>query len=528
MINKAQKYPSRGCLGRYNFMNLVFILIVLIPIGIAIGVAVGWFVRKATATRLASGIEAKAEKIFKDAKAKEQEILLQAREKSIVLIDKAKAEEEIIHKELRTEKQRLEQRETMFDKKLFELEDKQTKLQEKIKQVEGIKEEIAKVRAQAVEKLQSVAGMSKEDAVALLMKKVEEASQEQLMSRIRKLDVEQNEEIEKKARNMITTVMQRVSASHAADISTSVVPLPNDEMKGRIIGKEGRNIKTIERLTGVDVIIDETPNALTISSFSPIRRQVAKRALDKLIADGRIHPARIEETVEEARRDLAIDIRKAGEDALYEVGITGVDPKMISVLGRLKYRTSYGQSVLVHSTEVSYLATLLAEELGADVAVCKKGGLFHDIGKAIDQDIKGTHPQLGYELMKKFNFPEEIAYMSIAHHEDNPKTLEGVIMKVADAISGSRPGARRESAEDYVKRLEDLENIATSFPGVEKAYAIQAGRELRVFVMPQEIDDLAAYELAKNVAKRIEAEMQYPGEVKVNVIRETRVVEYAR
>ena len=507
---------------------MILITVISAIAALAAGAAVGWFLRKQTAVKLASGVEAKAEKILKEAKVKEQEVLLEAREKAILLLDKAKAEEETLKKELRAEKQRLETREATFDKKLLEIEDKQTKLAEKLGQVEAVKGEITKLRDQQIEKLQAVAGLSKAQAIDQLMAKVEIEAQEQLLARQRKLEETNQEDLERRARSIVTTAVQRIATSHAADINTTVIPIPSDEMKGRIIGKEGRNIKTIERLTGIDVIIDETPNALTVSGFSPIRRQIAKRAIEKLVSDGRIHPARIEETVEQARHDLAVDIRKAGEDALFEMGITGIDPKMISVLGRLKYRTSYGQNVLVHSQEVGWVAALLAEELGADVALCKKGGIFHDIGKAIDQDVKGAHPQLGYELMKKFNFPEEVAHMSISHHQDNPKTLEGIIVKVADAISGSRPGARRESAEDYVKRLEDLEKIATSFEGVEKSYAIQAGRELRVFVMPEKIDDLAAYELAKNIAKRIEAEMQYPGEVKVNVIRETRVVEYAR
>ncbi len=501
---------------------------VLTLVALVAGALVVWVLRKQAAAKFASGVEARAENILKEAKIKEQEMLLEAREKAIGLLDKAKADEDTLKKELRAEKQRLEIRETTFDKKLLELEDKQTKLQDKLGQVEGVKQEITKLRDQESAKLEHVAGLTKAQAVDQLMAKVEVEAQDQLMARMRKLEQTNQEDLDRKARGIVATAVQRIATSHAADINTTVVPLPSDEMKGRIIGKEGRNIKTIERLTGVDVIIDETPNALTVSGFSPIRRQIAKRAIEKLIADGRIHPARIEETVEQARHDLAIDIRKAGDDALYEMGITGIDPKMVSVLGRLKYRTSYGQNVLVHSQEVGWVAALLAEELGADVALCKKGGIFHDIGKAIDQDVKGAHPQLGYELMKKFNFPEEVAHMSISHHEDNPKTLEELIVKVADAISGSRPGARRESAEQYVKRLEDLEKIATSHEGVEKSYAIQAGRELRVFVMPEKIDDLAAYELAKNIAKRIEAELQYPGEVKVNVIRETRVVEYAR
>ncbi|MDO8505925.1 MAG: ribonuclease Y [bacterium] len=507
---------------------MIFISVISAIVALAAGGAAGWFLRKQTAVKLASGVEAKAERILKEAKIKEQEVLLEAREKVISLLDKAKADEEMLKKELRGEKQRLEIRETTFDKKLLELEDKQTRLQEKLVQVEGVKTEITKLRDQEIAKLEMIAGMTRAGAEEKLMAKVEVEAQDQLLARQRKLEQTSQEDLDRRARSIVATAVQRIATSHAADINTTVIQIPSDEMKGRIIGKEGRNIKTIERLTGIDVIIDETPNALTVSGFSPIRRQIAKRAIEKLVSDGRIHPARIEETVEQARHDLAVDIRKAGDDALFEMGITGIDPKMVSVLGRLKYRTSYGQNVLVHSQEVAWVAALLAEELGADVALCKKGGIFHDIGKAIDQDVKGAHPQLGYELMKKFNFPEEVAHMSISHHEDNPKTLEGIIVKVADAISGSRPGARRESAEDYVKRLEDLEKIATSFEGVEKSYAIQAGRELRVFVMPEKIDDLAAYELAKNIAKRIEAEMQYPGEVKVNVIRETRVVEYAR
>jgi ribonuclease Y len=357
---------------------------------------------------------------------------------------------------------------------------------------------------------------------------VEEEMRAALVSRIKKLENETQEELEAKVKELITPVIQRIAASHAAEVTTTRVDLPNEEIKGRIIGKEGRNIKTLEHLTGTEIVIDETPGMLLISGFSPIRRQVAKRALEELIKDGRIQPARIEEVVEHAKKELAADIRKAGEEALYEMGITGLDPKMVSILGRLKYRTSYGQNVLMHSMEVARVATMLAQELGADVANCKKGGLLHDLGKAIDHDVPGAHPQLGYDLMKKFGLPEEIAYHSIGHHEDKPRTLEAVIVKVADAVSASRPGARRESTELYLQRLEELEKAAISFPGVEKAYAIQAGREVRVFVKPQEIDDYKAWELAKDIARRIEQDMNYPGEIKVNVIRETRVTEYAR
>jgi len=306
--------------------------------------------------------------------------------------------------------------------------------------------------------------------------------------------------------------------------------LPSDEMKGRIIGKEGRNIKAIELLTGTEIIVDETPEMITVSGFSPIRRQVAKMALDMLIKDGRIQPTRIEEAIAEAKKQLSQEIKKAGEEALYSLGIpvSSIDPKLVSILGRLKYRTSYGQNVLQHSIEVAQLSAMMAEELGADVAICKKGGLFHDIGKAVDHDMQGAHPEIGYNIMKKFGLPEEICYQSVAHHEDRPRTIEAALIKAADAISGARPGARKQSLEQFVQRMEELEKTASAFEGVEKVYAIQAGREVRVFIQPEKVDDLSAYKLAKDIALKIESELQYPGEIKVTVIRETRVIEYAR
>jgi ribonuclease Y len=322
--------------------------------------------------------------------------------------------------------------------------------------------------------------------------------------------------------------MERIASSQSVETTTTVVTLPSDDMKGRIIGKEGRNIKTIEQLTGVEVIVDETPGPIIVSGFNPIRRHVAKKALDHLISDGRIHPGRIEEAIDKAKKDISQDIKKAGEEAAYELGVVGLDPKLIQLLGRLKFRTSYGQSVLQHSKEVAWLSKMLAQELGANVVVATKGGLLHDIGKAVDHEIQGSHPEIGYDIMKKFGLPEEVSYLSIAHHEDSPKTLEGIICKVADAISGARPGARKDTYEQYLQRLEELEAVATGFEGVEKCYAIQAGREVRVFVKPEEIDDYAATKLARNIADKIEQELKYPGEIKVNVIRETRMVEYAR
>jgi ribonuclease Y len=322
--------------------------------------------------------------------------------------------------------------------------------------------------------------------------------------------------------------MQRVVSTYTPEISTTNVDLPSDEMKGRIIGREGRNIKVIEQMTGVEIIVDDTPNTITVSAFSAIRRHIAKRALDALIKDGRIHPTKIEEAIEKAKKELAIDIKKAGEEAIYEVGVTGFDQKLVSILGRLKYRTSYGQNALRHSVEVGILSGLLAEELGADAPLARKAGLLHDIGKAVDHEVQGTHPEIGRDIAKKFNIPQEIIDPIETHHDDHPRGLISVIVKVADAISASRPGVRNDTFERYLQRLEELEGLANSFEAVEKTYALQAGREVRVFVKSEAIDDLGAAKLARDIAKKIEEELKYPGEIKVNVIRETRVIEYAR
>jgi ribonuclease Y len=372
--------------------------------------------------------------------------------------------------------------------------------------------------------------MTNDEALQKLLGMVEEQQKEILLQRLKKLDEHAEAELDLKAKNILATAIQRQASSHVCETTTTYVELPTEEMKGRIIGREGRNIKAIELLTGCELIIDETPNVVTISGFSPIRRQVAKRSLNKLIADGRIHPGRIEETVDEAKRELVLDIKAAGEDALAELGIpvSSIDPKLIQILGRLKYRTSYGQNALLHSLEVAKISAVMAEELGADVHVCTKGGLLHDVGKAVDHDMQGSHPELGYKIMKKFGLPEEICYQSIGHHEDKPKTLEAIIVKAADAISGARPGARKDSLEFYVKRLEELENLAAGFEGVEKVYAIQAGREIRVFVNPSVVDDYRATELAKDIAKTIESELKYPGDIRVTLIREKRVIEHAR
>ncbi|MFH1404707.1 MAG: ribonuclease Y [Patescibacteria group bacterium] len=505
-------------------------LIVLLFVGVVIGLFLGFGIRSLLAQRSAVNAEARAKRIIDDAKNKQQEALLKAKEKSIQIIDDAKREESSRRKEIQEIRRRLEKRESMFDQKLLEFEDKKNKLEQKLMQAEDIKNNLHQIKEEQIQKLQTIAQMSSDQAKERLLASVEADCKDALVNRIHKLEQENEEEIERESRKILSLAITRFASSQCVDTTTTAVELPSDEMKGRIIGKEGRNIKAIEMMTGTEIIVDDTPQMITISGFSPIRRQVAKRSLEALIKDGRIHPARIEETIIEAKKTLAQDIRKAGEEAVYTLGIpvSSIDPKLMSILGRLKYRTSYGQNVLQHSIEVAQLSAMIAEELGADVFICKKGGLFHDIGKAVDHDMQGAHPEIGYNIMKKFGFPEEIAYQSIAHHEDKPRTIEGAIVKAADAISGARPGARKSSLEQFIQRMEELERTAASFEGVEKSYAIQAGREVRVFIKPEKIDDLQAYKLARDIANKIEAELSYPGEVKVTVIRETRVIEYAR
>lgn len=493
-----------------------------------LGLALGYLIRKQIGAGQMNSAEGKAEKIIAEAKAKESEVILQAKTKSLHIINEGKQEADERRKEVAHIQERLERREGLFDQKLLDLQEKQQKLQERATQLDAIKAEIQKVKEEQLAKLERIAALTKDDARRVLLENVERETKEDILTRIKKVEQESLEDVQSKARSVIADAMQRCAMSVVSESTTTTVPLPSDDMKGRIIGKEGRNIRTLETLTGVEVMIDDTPQTITLSSFSLIRRQIAKIALEKLVKDGRIHPGRIEEYIDQAKQELATDIKKTGEEAVIGLGITGLDPRLVQILGRLKYRTSFGQNALVHSLEVAYLSTFLAEELGANVAVCKKGGLLHDIGKAVDHEVQGGHPQIGYEILKKFNLPEEVAYMCIAHHEDSPRTLEGVLVKVADALSASRPGARRDTAERYVQRITELENLATSFDGVERAYAIQAGREIRVFVSPEAIDDLNAYKIAKNIAKKIEDNLQYPGELKVTLIREKRVIEYAR
>lgn len=504
---------------------LAYALYLVLAVG---GFFIGIWYYKKNASQKENSATQKAEKIIGEAKIKEKDLVLKAQDKALQIIDESKKEETLRRNEINNLQKRLEQRENSFSQKLLDLQDKQQKLYDKVTEVQDIKEKIKSIKEDQEKKLEELSKLSKDDAKNLLLKDVEDKCAEDLMVRVNKLENYSEDVINEKAKDFLALAMQRMVSAYTVELTTTTVDLPNDEMKGRIIGREGRNIKAIEQMTGVEIIVDDMPNAITISGFSLIRRHIAKKTLDYLIKDGRIHPTKIEEAVENAKKDIALDIKKAGEEAMYEVGVAGFDPKLVQIIGRLKYRTSYGQNALRHSVEVAHLAAMLAEQLGADVTLAKKGGLLHDIGKAVDHEVQGNHTEIGRDIAKKFNLPPEIIAPIETHHDDKPATLISVIVKVADAISSARPGARSDNYENYIQRLEELEKIATSFEGIDKAYAIQAGREVRVFVQPEMITDLQAHELARDIAKKIETELKYPGEIKVNVIRELRVTEFAR
>ena len=497
-------------------------------IAAAVGVGIGYVLRKQIAQTRANSVEALAEKRLVEAKNKEQDLILKAKERAIKIIDDAKKDEEERRKEFRDIQNRLNQKENTLEQKVDQFEKRKELLQEKANQIEAIKQKVDELKEDAVKKLEDIAGLSAEEAKDSLFKKIEEISGQELYDLQMKFDKQNHEDIESKAQTIIINAIERTAANHAAETTSTAVSLPSDEMKGRIIGKDGRNIKTIEKMTGCELIIDETPGMILVSGFSPIRRRVCSLALQKLIKDGRIQPARIEEFIQDAKKELAVVIRKAGEEVLHRLGIIGIDPKLVSIVGRLKYRTSYGQNILQHSEEVAHLCAIMAEELGVDVAKAKKAGFFHDIGKAVDHETTGTHTEIGYTILKKFNVDEETSQVALTHHDINPPLLLTKLVMVADAISASRVGARRDTYEQFVARLDELEKTAKDFPGVDKVYAIQAGREIRVFVTPEEVDDYQSYNLAKDIARKIENELTYPGEIRVNVIRETRSIEYAR
>ncbi|PJE58413.1 MAG: ribonuclease Y [Candidatus Portnoybacteria bacterium CG10_big_fil_rev_8_21_14_0_10_36_7] len=497
--------------------------------GLFVGAILGYVTRQAIARKKAGTIEARIDKLVTEAKEEAKNLVVKAQEKSVQLLEESKREERERSAQIRSHEQRVEKKEDALDKKTTEIDSKSRDLQEKAEKIKQLREDVEKMREEEVGSLQKISHLTKEEAIEMLLDKVAKQEEKVLVERIEKMEKDGKEELEKRGRNIMVWAMQRYAASQSAEITASSVPLPSEDLKGRIIGKEGRNIKALEKLTGVEIIVDDTPGAIVISAFDPARRQIAKMALEKLMTDGRIQPARIEEAVEQASQEISKKIQEAGEAAVYDTGVVGIDPRLIRLLGRLRFRTSYGQNVLLHSLEVAHLASALAVELGLDATVAKKAGLFHDIGKAVDHEVQGSHVEIGRMILKKFNMDEAVIKAMQAHHEEYPHdTLESVLVQVADKISGSRPGARKDTLEAYIKRLEELEKVTNSFPGIEKSYAIQAGREIRGFVQPEKIDDFSAKKLARDIADRIEEDLKYPGEIKVTVIRETRVIEYAR
>ncbi len=498
-----------------------------------IGIFAGIQYRKKVAEAEIGSAEQEAKRILEEgtrtAEQRKKEALIEAKEE--ILRNKNESEKEL--KERRNEVSRLERRcvarEETLDRKLDQLEKKETQLNAKIKDYEDKAAEVEQVKAQQIEKLEELSGLTAEAAKNLLIAQVEEEARFEAAQKLTEIEAQLKEDADEKAKNIISLAISRVASEQVAEATVSVVALPNDDMKGRIIGREGRNIRAVETATGVDLIIDDTPEAITLSSFDPIRREVARLTLEKLIADGRIHPTRIEETVEKCKKEVETRIKQAGEKAVFETGIHGLNNELVKILGRLMYRTSYGQNVLNHSVEVSYISGIIADELGVDGTLARRAGLLHDIGKAMTQEIEGSHVQIGVDIAKKYKEKADVIHAIEAHHGDvEPRTITALIVQAADAISAARPGARREDIENFIKRLQKLEEIASSFGGVEKAYAIQAGREVRVMVKPEQVNDQSMALLARDIAKKIEGELKYPGQIKVNLIRESRASEYAK
>ncbi len=511
----------------------IYISIPIALVALMIGIWGGYSYRRRVAEAKTGQAEDAVRKMIDEAQrraeALKKETLLEAKEEVLQLRNDLERETRERRNELQRSERRLIQKEETLDKKLDIAEQKEQTLANKQRELQNKYDEVETLRQKHLDELEQISGMSKEEAKNVLIQSIEKDARHDAALLVRSIEQEAKEEGEKRARNIIGLAIQRCAADHVAETTVSVVHLPSDDMKGRIIGREGRNIRALETATGIDLIIDDTPEAVILSGFDPVRREVARIALERLITDGRIHPARIEEMVEKARKEVDQQIREAGEQALFEVGIHGVHPEILRLLGRLKYRTSYGQNVLRHSIEVSLIAGLMAAELGCDVALAKRGGLLHDLGKAADHEIDGPHVQIGVDLAKKYHENSEVLHCIAAHHNDvEPTTMEAVLVQAADAISAARPGARRESLENYIKRLDKLEEIANSFEGVERCYAIQAGREIRIMVKPEDVTDDGMTLIAREISQKIEQELDYPGQIKVNVIRETRAVDYAK
>ncbi|QSH39217.1 ribonuclease Y [Candidatus Kaiserbacteria bacterium] len=509
-------------------MSLKVILMLLL-LAAAFGTGFGYFLRWIVSLGKRGSMELQIKQMMLEAKEDAKRITEDAEKKSDKIIAERTGELKEKEGDLKKTEDRLIRKEELLDKRQGDLDEDHEEMKTKAERVKELREEAEKKLAEREDALQKTAGLSVEEAKSELLKQVESTHEEDLHVRLQKLEREGIEKYERKAQDIITTAIHRVGNNLQADVLSTTVMLPNEEIKGKIIGKEGRNIRAFERATGVDVIVDDTPGAITISSFDPIRRQVARVALENLMIDGRIQPAKIEDTVEKAREEINVIIKKRGEEAAYEVGVHNLDPKLLIVLGRLHFRTSYGQNVLIHSTEMAHIAAIIAEEVGADVQVARAGALLHDIGKAVDHEVTGTHVEIGRRILAKFNVDPEVIKAMEAHHEEYPySNPESYIVQVADAISAGRPGARRDTVENYIKRLEELEAVANSFPGIDKSYAISAGREVRIFVKPEEVTDTEARTLARDIALKIENELNYPGEVKINVIRESRSIEFAR
>jgi len=498
-----------------------------------IGIVIGIIIRKNISESKIGSAEEEAKRIIddavKDAETKKKEILVEAKDEAHKMRNEYERENKERRNELQRNEKRLIKKEEMLDSKSMQVEKKEEMLQKKLRDIETKQNKLEAIHEKQVEELERISGLSTEEAKNMLIDNIKREAEQEASIAVKEIEREAKETAERKAREIITYAIQKCSADHVAETTVSVVDLPNDEMKGRIIGREGRNIRALEQLTGIDIIIDDTPEAVVISGFDPIRREVARLALEKLITDGRIHPARIEEMVEKAKKEVEQQIKDEGEQATLDTGVHGLHPELVRLLGRLKFRTSCGQNVLKHSMEVSYLAGIMAAELGADVKIAKRAGLLHDIGKAVDHEVEGPHVTIGEDLARKYKESKAIIHAIAAHHGDiEPQTVEAVLVQAADAISAARPGARRETLETYIKRLEKLEEISNSFEGVEKSFAIQAGREVRIIVKPEVTSDSSIILIAKDIVKKIEQEMEYPGQIKVNVIRESRATEYAK
>jgi ribonucrease Y len=508
--------------------TLVIIAIIASSAGLA-GIAVGWFLRFIISLGQKGSMELEIKEMMLEAREEAERITQNAEKESSEILKISKEESKKLEERFQKTEERFINKEQLLDRRQIDLDDEEEELKSREEKLENSKKELEDLREKKVLELQQISSTTKDEAKKELLKTVEEEFEEDIKTRIHKLEIGGREKIEERAKEILTTTIQRLGNNVPAETFASSISLPDDQVKGKIIGKEGRNIKTFERLTGTEIIIDDTPSTVTISCFDPVRRNVAKLALEKLVKDGRIQPVKIEKEVGKAEKEVNKIIKEKGEEAAYECGVFSLDPRIVQILGRLHFRTSYGQNVLEHSKEMAHIAGMLAEELKADVKVAKAGALVHDIGKAVDHEVPGTHVEIGRRILQKFGADEAIIKAMQAHHEEYPyETIESVIVQVADSISGGRPGARREGVDNYIKRLDELEGIANSFDGVDNAYAIQAGREIRVFVRPDEVSDLSARRIAREIAQRVESELKYPGEIKVTVIRENKITEFAR